>query len=178
MEQKATVHDQGHPQGALLIWTTVGVMIAVCLVLGPAIRYAIHYGRDLDPTANDAKVGTRIALPALDYRGRAYDAKKPTLLVFGGACSGCSLESVHPMHVENAPFEQVVFVYVASARQIRAELGESSARALIFPDPQGLIGERLGATSAPRFYILENGALEEIWKNVHEKPSHWLGRKL
>lgn len=160
---------------AAAVWTLVGVIAALFFTIGPLIKEAITVGQLTSPTSNDARVGTKVLLPSRDYVGRSVDPNQRTLLVFGGSCTGCSLNSVKPADVEKAPFEQIVFVYVGSEKQLVAQFGSKPNRALIIADKFDSIGESLGAKTAPRFYVLEGGELKDIWKDTDSKPEKWLG---
>lgn len=151
-------------------WLGGLALIACGYALAPSRQASIP-----DPTADDPPIGTRITLPGKDLNGRPISPLVKTLLVFGGSCTGCSGNAASPIRVERSPFQQVVIVFLSTPTDIRESVGTVKGRALIVADPEGKIRSQIRASSAPRFYVIENGLITDIWKQVRSWPYAWTG---
>jgi len=67
------------------------------------------------------------------------DPKARTLIVYAGACSQCSLNSVPPSKLQNAPQSQVILLYYSSVKQLRETFANPDPKVRMVADPTGSI---------------------------------------
>lgn len=158
----------------VLPWLAAGAALAIGFGLVPQLRQQIAFVPP-SPFENDAPEGTAVELPARDLHGQPIDPTCRTLLVYAGACSSCPNSAVSPERLRNTPFPQVVLLYFASDRQLVELYPRVRENVKLVAAAEGKIIERLGATSPPRFYVLENGRLTKIWQSASELPEEWMG---
>lgn len=158
----------------VLPWLGAIAVLAVGFPVGPSVRARLSTVQP-DPTANDVAIGTPIELPSQDVHGQPIDSKARTLLVYAGTCSGCSNSGISPEMLRAARFPQVVLLMIGSERQLLELYPKPRQNVHLVADGTGSTVQALGAITAPRFYILENGKVEEVWKNLRELPREWMG---
>src|SRR5579872_939916 len=144
----------------LLPWVAALSVLSVGLLVMPNIFDRGRGSAPPDWTSHDASPGTAVVLPTTDMFGTSINPQARTLLVFGGSCSQCSLNAVPPSRLKNAPESQVVLLYVSSERQLKETFKAPDSKVRVVADPKGALVSVLGAQSAPRFYVLDHGALE------------------
>lgn len=127
-----------------------------------------------DPTSDDAPIGTEVKLAQEDVFGRNPSLHKPLLLIYAGTCSGCSLQAIDAESLRSDRFEQVALLFLASENQVRESFEGYRGPILLFADPMGRLVGRLGAMTAPRFYVLRSERLSNIWKRTDEWPVEWV----
>jgi hypothetical protein len=156
-------------------WIAGFAVLSMGVALAPVIKSQVGARADADRFANDPPPGTLIDLPDNDVQMRTISGSCRTLLVFCGACSGCSLNDISPERFKNAPFKQIVLLFVSSEEQIPPEFLVSAPNIRVVADPMGEVVSALRAYSAPRFYTLEDGRLKGIWKDAGHWPHRWIG---
>lgn len=160
---------------ALLPWVAGIAILAVVLGMGSNIRQRASFSQTQSLIQADAAVGTKIELPRADAFSNVVSQRARTLLVYAGSCSGCTVNALDPARLEDAPYDQVVLVYWGSNGQVLSDFKHAIPKLRIVADPTGAIPLKLGAVSAPRFYVLEKGVLVDIWKDPLAWPKPWLG---
>lgn len=162
-------HEFGHQSG-----------VAVAHRSGGAGDYGIRLAQTCPPrnlTASDPPLGTEVTLPPTDVFGQSIARETKSLIVYGGTCSGCTLNSVNPYRLRNAPFKQTIIVYLADRERVLAEVPITEGKVRVIADPNGLTVQQLRPESAPRFYIVEGSKLVSIWKETDKWPSSLTGER-
>lgn len=125
-------------------------------------------------TSHDLAPGSSLSLPSVDELGRLIDPRVRSLLVYAGSCSSCSKRALDMPRLSHAPFAQVIFLYDASRQEVVGLDGLKEDKVRAIADPKGDLVQRLGAVSAPRFYIWQHGKILTIWKETDTWPDAWL----
>lgn len=126
-------------------------------------------------TAHDVPIGTSVRLPSTDIFGKHVDSRVESVLVIAGSCTSCSVNAIEPHQVSDSPYAQIIFVYSGTIDQISKIVHKTSSNVRIVADPKSTIMDSLGAMTSPRFYVIENGKLKNIWKQTSEIPKEWIG---
>jgi len=163
--------------GPLLGWLGGTAVLAVGFCILPRFVDRAVLKSPIDWTAHDAKVGTKVLLPKSDLFHDPVKPMAPTLLVFAGSCSQCSLKSVPPSMLQHSKMDQVILLYLSSEKQLKQTFAKADPKVRIIADPKGEIVGALGAESAPRFYLVKGAALTSIWKDTLSWPSEWTGER-
>jgi hypothetical protein len=158
-----------------LPWAGGLCVLSIGFIAKAAMESRPTQTQPLDLTSHDAKLGSFVGLPPKDLFGHPIRSGCKTLLVFAGSCSQCSLKSVPAEKLRHAPEEQVVMVYLSSEKQLLETFTAPDPRVLLVSDPKGAIVGRLGAVSAPRFYLMEGSRISNIWKDTLTWPTAWAG---
>jgi hypothetical protein len=156
----------------LFPWIAGIAILSVSSVVSPF--RGRHVPNAADWTSQDIARGSLLALPPSDLFGRDVDSKKSSLLVFAGACSSCSLNSVPLPRLYSARFDQIVVIYFSSKKQLLQTFRKPDPHVLVIPDGDGALVGLLGAQSAPRFYVLKGGRIQSVWKDIYSWPSEWI----
>jgi len=158
---------------ALVPWLMGVAVLSLTIGFGPVLR---GKGKSQNPdlTLRDIALGTPFKLPPKDIFGRAIDPEATTLLVFAGACSGCSLNAIPPSKLYSAQFDQRILLYQSSERQLSETFAKPDSKVLMLADSEGKLVAALGAQSSPRFYIIERENVKAIWKDTLTWPKDWI----
>lgn len=166
------------PEGrALLPWIGGLSILAVTLGTGTTLRGLFQGGENRAGTAGDAPLGKEIHLPNADVFSKPILRNGRTLLIFAGSCTGCSADALSPSELSKVPYDHVALIYLSSRRELVSHFQDAVAGVQVIADPRGTIVSELGAVTAPRFYVLENGRISDIWKDTAAWPTPWLGER-
>lgn len=157
----------------LFPWILGATILCVGFAFGPILRSGGSPPR-IDWTESDVRLGSKINLPQKDVFGRRIDVNSRTLVVFAGSCSGCSLNAIPPRKLYPAKFDQILLLYNSSDRQLRDVFPQPDSRVMMLADSENRLVGALGAQSSPRFYIIEDGRVQDIWKDVTTWPKEWI----
>lgn len=93
-----------------------------------------------------------------------------TLLIHGGDCTGCSLESFNPAQLKLPADLQVVLVYSSRVADVPASYANLGKRFRVVADEQGNLQRHLNAVWFPRAYVLDSKA-RLTW--LSPEPDRW-----
>lgn len=165
------MEDRSRTSNLVLPYALSAAILAIALGFSPKLGS----GRaNASRTANDISVGTSIRLPNRDVFGAPIDPLEKTLIVFGGSCTGCSLNSVDPNQLAKLGFPQIVLIYAASETQIQTQVSKLNKDIRVLADPSADLVHKLGAVSAPRFYLLDDSRVVNVCKDIQPWPQQWL----
>ncbi len=113
--------------------------------------------------ANDPPLGAVIYLPVRDLYGKRLDLGRekkrgtiPSLLVYAGTCSECSLRAFNPMSIEADSYYRTIVLYDSGAADIPGYFRRLPHNFLIISDPSGKYSQMLNPAWSPRFYLLDS----------------------
>jgi hypothetical protein len=96
----------------------------------------------------------------------------PTLVVFAGSCSSCSLVSFDPEQLESSQYGRIIVIYESQPDKLPARLPGSTATYIAVADPVGKLAKKLNASWSPRYYLFSaEGNLINIQKDPAIAPS-------
>lgn len=110
--------------------------------------------------ATDPSIGSRISLPSVGAFGRPIDQRAKTLLVQGGNCSSCSMNSFDASRLRTTPeFPQVLILITSKEADLPGFYRSLPMGYVVVPDPAQQLTIRLNASWLSRAYVIEEGKL-------------------
>lgn len=134
-------------------------------------RIAISRSTD-SALLGDPSLGASLPLPSVDYRGRSLPTSLGSaLVVVGGSCTDCSLRSVDPASIDATKYDQVVFLYDSTAKDVPTRFDKLPANVWVCPDLGQRVATRFNPVWTPRFYLLNSHQLVSLQQIRHEDPA-------